>query len=152
MSRRNTCARPRNSRPIVRSAISTHCSVSSTLERSRATSKSARERVSRCVATRAWKRRPAVSWPVIRPTASITAKVSRYCTSLTANDMRGETKKKSNAATFKNAASTAGPRPNRTATPTTASRNSITMLARAKIGVSGVAIRVVTPQAAAAHR
>ena len=37
----------------------------------------------------AWKRSPAVSWPVTRPTTSMTAKVSRYCTSDTANDKRG---------------------------------------------------------------
>ena len=66
------------------------------------------------------------------------AKVSRYCTSETANDRRGGTKKKSNAATLTNAASTAGPRPSHTATPTTASRNTITMFARSKYGTSSV--------------
>ena len=102
------------------------------LDRSRAASNSERERVSRWVATRAWKRRPAVSCPVTRPTTSITPKVGRYCTSETANDRRGGTKKKSNAATLTNATSTAGPRPNHTATPTTASKNTITILARSK--------------------
>ena len=44
-------------------------------------------------------------------TTSITAKVSRYCASLTLKVKRGGTKKKSNAATVRKAASTAGPRP-----------------------------------------
>ena len=51
---------------------------------------------------------------MISATASITAKVSRYCTSVTANEKRGGTKKKSKRATLTNAASTAGPRPNLT--------------------------------------
>src|SRR5207302_1282505 len=48
-----------------------------------------RARSSRCEATRAWYRTPAVSCPVMRPTASITAKVRRYCTSVTAKVKRG---------------------------------------------------------------
>jgi hypothetical protein len=46
--------------------------------------------------------------------------VSKYCTSLTANEKRGGTKKQSNMPTFNTAASAAGPRPKRTATNTTA--------------------------------
>ena len=81
---------------------------------------------------RAWYRRPAVICPMMSATASITANVSRYCASLTANDMRGGTQKKSNAATLTKAARTAGPRPNLSATSTTVSRNSMTMLASSK--------------------
>ena len=84
-------------------------------------------------------------------TASITANVSRYCASLTANEKRGGTQKKSNAATLTKAASTAGPRPNLSATSTTVSRNSITMLARSKYGSSAVATSVVKAHAASAH-
>ncbi|MNN13928.1 hypothetical protein D3C81_1269750 [compost metagenome] len=62
------------------------------------------------------------------PTVSSTTKVSRYCTSLTANESRGGTKKKSNAPTDSTEASAAGPRPCRSATPTTAARNSMAML------------------------
>ncbi len=77
--------------------ISRIWSVCKALDKARANSYSARTRLSRWAATRAWKRRPEVSWPMIRPTTSITAKVTRYCTSLTANEKRGGTKKKSNA-------------------------------------------------------
>ena len=59
---------------------------SSAPDRSRDISYSARTRCSRSVATRAWNFRPAVIWPITSATTSITAKVSRYCTSLTAND------------------------------------------------------------------
>ena len=65
-------------------------------------------------------------------TTSMTAKVSRYWKSLTANEKRGGTKKKSKVATLTKAASTAGPRPHFSATSTTVSRNSMTMLARSK--------------------
>ena len=59
---------------------------------------------------------------MMRPTASITAKVIRYSVSETANDQRGATKKKSNATTEATAASTDGPRPRRIATSVTARR------------------------------
>ena len=92
-----------------------------------------------------------MSCPTSKPTASITAKVSRYCTSLTANDQRGGTKKKSNNATDSTDASAAGPRPWRIATATTAARNSMTMLARSNTGrtrlESAVAIPTYTPAA-----
>ena len=140
-----------NSRPMTDTAASIAWSWVRMLDRSRAASNKARERTSRCVATLAWKRSPAVSWPVTRPTTSITAKVSRYCTSDTANDNCGGTKKKSNAATFRNAAITDGPRPCHTATPTTDSRNTITMLARSKYGTSPCVNTVVAAQAAAAR-
>src|SRR5678816_1966197 len=84
-------------------------------------------------------------------TVSITANVSRYCASLTANDIRGGTQKKSNAATLTNAAATAGPRPNLSATRTTVSRNSITMFASSKYGNSAVATTVVKAHAPTAH-
>ena len=70
-----------------------------------------RMRCSRCVAASACTFSPAVSWPIASATTSITAKVTRYCTSLTANEKRGGTKKKSNSATPRKAATTAGPRP-----------------------------------------
>ncbi len=57
-------------------------------------------------------------------------KVSRYCVSDTDSDMRGGTKKKSNAATLRNDSTTPGPRPNFTAVKITPSRYSITRLAR----------------------
>jgi hypothetical protein len=69
------------------------CSVCSTPDKARANSYSARVRLSRRAATRAWKRRPAVSCPVIRPTASITPKVTRYWKSEIASVKRGGTKK-----------------------------------------------------------
>jgi hypothetical protein len=71
----------------------TTCELSSAAESSRVSSKSDRARRSRLVDTPAAKRRPAVSWPTSRPTPSMIAKVSTYCTSLTAKDMRGGTKK-----------------------------------------------------------
>lgn len=58
----------------------------SAADSSRAASYSARAAASRWTAASACSRRPAVSCPTSRPTASITAKVNRYCTSLTANE------------------------------------------------------------------
>ena len=84
-------------------------------------------------------------------TASMTTKVSTYWASVTANEKRGGTQKKSNAPTLTNAATTAGPRPSRTATSTTVSRNSITMLARSKYGNRAVASSVVARHAATVH-
>ena len=63
-----------------------------------------------------------------RPTVSSTPKVSRYCTSETAKEASGWTNRKSNSPTLTTEASAAGPRPWRSATPTTASRKSMTML------------------------
>ena len=54
-----------------------------------------------------------MSCPTTRPTISMIANVNRYWTSLTANENRGGTKKKSKARTFAIAAKTAGPRPAR---------------------------------------
>ncbi|MBK8942077.1 MAG: hypothetical protein IPM79_31850 [Polyangiaceae bacterium] len=56
------------------------------------------------------------------PTANITANVSRCRGSFTANVYAGGTKKKSNIATDRAAASTAAPRLNLTATSMIASR------------------------------
>jgi len=64
----------------------------------------------------------ATSVLMMSPTASITAKVTRYSVSDTANDKRGGTKKKSNETTASTEASTDGPRPNRVAISATASR------------------------------
>ena len=55
-------------------------------------------------------------------TASMTPKVTRYCTSETANVRYGCTKKKSNAATLSTDIRIDGPRPKRAATTTTPSR------------------------------
>jgi len=85
-----------------------------------------------------------------RATISITANVIRYCTSETLNEKRGGTYRKSNAATLRNAASTAGPRPKRTATATTPSRNSMTMFERSSTSCSGAASAAMTPHTAAA--
>ncbi len=79
------------------------------------------------------------------------ANVSRYCASLTANEKRGGTQKKSNAATLTKAASTPGPRPQRTPTRTTESRKSITMFARSKYGTSASATAVVKAHAPSAQ-
>ena len=125
-------ARARKARWMKFCVVSKICSVSSAPDSSRANSYSARERASRCDATRAWKRRSDVRWPVIRPTASITTKVIRYWKSVTAKVKRGGTKKKSKQATLTQVAITDGPRPKRTATSTTTSRNSMAMLARSR--------------------
>ena len=75
----------------------------------------------------------------------------RYCTSLTLKDMRGGTKKKSNMATPSSAASVAGPRPKSSATPTTDSRNSMTMLVSSSTLRSGVASRATIRQTPVAN-
>ncbi len=134
------------------SLIFTTCSTCTAPDRSRAISYSEPARSSRCDATRAWKRKPAVSWPVINPTASMMMNVSRYCTSLTANEKRGGTKKKSKAPTLNIAASAAGPRPKRTATNTTVKMNTATMLERSKCAANGNDASVTPMQASAAHR
>ena len=68
------------------------------------------------------------------PTASITAKVSRYWMSATIREKRGGTKKKSTSTTLRMAARIAGPRPHFTARSTTVSMKSITMVASSKCG------------------
>ena len=82
------------------------------------------------------------------PTPSMTAKVTRYCTSVTANEKRGGTKKKSKAATDSTAASMAGPRPHLTATITTQSKKSMTILAKSNRANMGMVSSVVATQAA----
>ena len=57
-----------------------------------------------------------------RPTASITANVSTYSVSATANVKCGATKKKSKAATLASAATTDGPRPYLAAMAVTATK------------------------------
>jgi hypothetical protein len=93
-----------------------------------------------------------VSCPITSATTSITAKVMRYCTSLTLKDMRGGTKKKSNMATPSSAASVAGPRPKSSATPTTDSRNSMTMLVSSSTPCSAPASSAARAQAPVAAR
>jgi len=63
-----------------------------------------------------------VSPPITSPTPSITAKVSTYWTSDTANVKYGGTKKKSNAATLRSDANSEAPRPAWAATATVATR------------------------------
>src|SRR5882757_3709813 len=133
------------------SLIFTTCSTCTAPDKSRANSYSEPARSSRCAATRAWKRRPAVSCPVIRPTASMMKNVNKYCTSLTANEKRGGTKKKSKEHTLKTAASAAGPLPSRTPTSTTAKINMATILELSKCSASGTDISVTATQLIAAH-
>ena len=135
----SSVARAPNAFWITARLDSNTCDAASAPDNSRANSYSARTRRSRCAATRAWKRRPAVRCPVIRPTASITENVMRYCTSLTAKSKRGGTKKKSKLATPTQVAVTDGARPKRMATSSTTSRNNMTILARSSHGRSGVA-------------
>src|SRR6266508_2242226 len=73
----------------------------------------------------------------------MTTNVNTYCASTTANVNCGGTKNQSNASTFTIAASTAGPRPNSSAIPTTASRNSITMFDSSNRCCKGNATSVV---------
>ena len=68
-------------------------------------------RRSRWIASSALSRTRAASVLTSRPTISITAKVTRYCVSATANVRCGGTKKKSKTATLAIAAKTEGPRP-----------------------------------------
>jgi hypothetical protein len=78
----------------------------------------------------AWARRRAVSvsQETISPTASIMAKVSRYCGSSTWKVPEGGTKKKLYAAMARIEAATTGPRRQRNATSTTPSRYTSAML------------------------
>ncbi|MNL59547.1 hypothetical protein D3C87_1832850 [compost metagenome] len=92
-------------------ARATICSGNSADDNSRANSYRLRASASRLTDTCACSRSPAVSCPINRPTASSTAKVSRYCTSDTAKDASGCTKKKSNSPTQTTDANAAGPRP-----------------------------------------
>ena len=80
----------------------------------------------------------------------MTPKVTRYCTSATANEKRGGTKKKSKDATAANDAKTAGPRPKRIATSVTTSRYIIAMLVGWNTDPSGRATDVTAAQAIAA--
>ena len=79
-------------------------------------------RRSRAPATRVCWRTLAMSVAMVSAMVSMTPKVTRYCTSLTANVNRGGTKKKSKAATLTTAANTDGPRPNRRPVAVTPSR------------------------------
>ncbi len=78
--------------------------------------------------------------------------VRRYCTSLTAKENRGGTKKKSKEQTLSTAARAAAPRPKRTATSTTVNMNIATMFERSKCSAKGIDSRVTPTQASAAHR
>ena len=93
-----------------------------------------------------------VSHETISPTASIMAKVSRYCGSSTWKVPRGGTKKKLNAATLRTEAATTGPRPQRSATSTTASRYTIAMLTSSSHGAKREARPACRPRSRpAAH-
>ena len=71
---------------------------------------------------RACRRTRVTSVEIVRPTTSMTAKVTRYCVSETAKSKRGGTKKKSSATTETTAAKMEGPRPCERETATTPSR------------------------------
>ena len=68
-------------------------------------------RRSRAPATRVCWRTLAVRLAITSAMVTMAPKVTRYCTSDTANEKRGGTKKKSKAATFSTAVSADGPRP-----------------------------------------
>ena len=73
-----------------------------------------------------------VSPLITSATTSMTAKVTRYCVSETANEKNGGTKKKSNVATLSSEANAVGPRPLRAATATTPSRYTMIKFDRPK--------------------
>ncbi len=75
-----------------------------------------------------------------------------YCTSLTAKEKRGGTKKKSKEHTLSTAASAAAPRPKRTATSTTVNMKMATIFDRSKCSAKGIDSRVTATQAIADHR
>ena len=77
----STTACPPKSRCTAAAPSSQTWELSSAAERSRVSSNSDCDRRSRLAEMRAWKRRPAVSWPVSKPTTSMTAKVTTYCAS-----------------------------------------------------------------------
>ena len=79
-------------------------------------------RRSRAPATRVCWRTLATRLAITSAMVNITLNVTRYCTSETANEKRGGTKKKSKAATFRTAHMTAGPRPKRKPATVTPSR------------------------------
>ncbi len=72
----------------------------------------------------------------MRPTVSITSKVTAYCRSLAPSRTRGAAI--INAAAPTTVATTDASRPKRTATSTTVSKNSMAMLARSKCGHKGM--------------
>ena len=121
-------------------------------DKSRVSSNKDCARRSRLVEIRASNFSPAVSWPVSKPTISITPNVTKYCTSVTAKENRGATKNQSKAATLHTAASAAGPRPHFTATNTVPSKNSMTMLARSNTDAMGHASVVTATLLATAQR
>jgi hypothetical protein len=145
-------ARPCSCRFAKRSTASATCSTLRALPSSRDTSYRLRTRCSRSPASRAWARSPAVSCPTTKPTTSITAKVKKKRSSATASENRGGTKNTLSNTTASAAASSAGPRPNRAAETTTASRNTSTTLAVSSVPASGVtssAVATHTPAAPA---
>ena len=79
-------------------------------------------RRSRAAATRVWARTFATRLAMTSAITSITAKVTRYWASLTANVNRGGTKQKSKMATFATAVRLAGPRPSLAAATVAPSR------------------------------
>ncbi len=71
---------------------------------------------------------------MVSATASITANVTRYCASETANVRRGGTKKKLKQAMFSTAVSAAGPRPRRSPEIAAPSRYTMTRFVALKNG------------------
>ena len=82
----------------------------------------------------------------------MTPKVTRYCTSVTANVKRGGTKKKSKQSTFRTAVSTDGSRPMRKPATTTPSRYTMTRFDSSRYGNMPNATAVQPAEIAAAAR
>src|ERR1700722_12135274 len=78
--------------------------------------------------------------------------VKIYCTSLTAKENRGGTKKKSKEHKLNTAARAAAPRPKRTATSTTVRMNIATIFDRSNRAASGIDSSVTATHASVAHR
>eukprot|EP01022_Parablepharisma_sp_SALTPOND_P006709 TRINITY_DN12717_c1_g1_i1.p1 TRINITY_DN12717_c1_g1~~TRINITY_DN12717_c1_g1_i1.p1 ORF type:complete len:1877 (-),score=641.20 TRINITY_DN12717_c1_g1_i1:7532-13162(-) len=108
-------------------------------------------RASRCMATLAWRRKREVSELMNNDTASITARVSRYCASDTVMEKRGSTKKKSKDSTDSTDTSAEAERPQRIATSITPTRQSMMTLAGCSLPSSTKARPVVAAQLASAH-
>src|SRR3546814_2454753 len=88
---------------------------------------------------------------MITATANMTPSINRYWVSATVSDWYGGTKKMPKARTDKKDAKIPEPRPNRTATSTTASRYTMTMLAKSSKSRTGKASKVAIKQATNAH-
>ena len=89
---------------------------------------------------------------MIKETISITAKVTKYWTSLTLNDSLGSTKNKSKLNTLKKAANMPGARPKRTEIKTITNKYSMTTLAKSNQRVRATKVTVTNPHPKTAIR